>query len=108
MGKINCVSGVRYRINAHTLKKVAFNEQVKVSTQLVTLVTEQPFIGKPREMIYKNHEVYTNVQPTAPPAEPDVVPLWIVVLSACAGTIILLLLIFLLHKVQQEQLLYNL
>ena len=34
-----------------------------------------------------------------PEPKPDIVPLWIIVLSACAGVIILLLLIYLLYKV---------
>lgn len=89
----------RYRVKGTTLRKVALGEQVKVSTQLVARVTKLPFIGKPAGEVVKSHEVFTNVQPTAKAPEPDVVPLWVVVLSACAGTIILLLLIFLLHKV---------
>ncbi|XP_074108875.1 integrin subunit alpha inflated isoform X2 [Cotesia typhae] len=88
----------RYRVRGTTLKKIAANEAVKVSTQLVARVTKLPFIGKPAGEVVKSHEVYTNVEPTARAPEPDVVPLWVVVLSACAGTIILLLLIFLLHK----------
>lgn len=93
------IAGSRYRVNARTLKKVAYNEQVKVSTQLIARVTKQPFIGTPVDPVVKSHEIYTNVQPTISPAAPDVVPLWVVVLAACAGTIILLLLIYLLHKV---------
>ncbi|XP_057335513.1 integrin alpha-PS2 isoform X2 [Microplitis mediator] len=88
----------RYRVKGTTLKKIAADEAVKISTQLVARVTKLPFIGKPAGEVVKSHEVYTNVEPTARAPEPDVVPLWVVVLSACAGTIILLLLIFLLHK----------
>ncbi|XP_015435219.1 PREDICTED: LOW QUALITY PROTEIN: integrin alpha-PS2-like [Dufourea novaeangliae] len=60
--------GARYRVDARTLKKVAVQE------------------------------IKTNVEPSITPSAPDVIPLWVVVLSACAGTIILLLLIYLLHK----------
>ncbi|KAI4498187.1 hypothetical protein M0802_006673 [Mischocyttarus mexicanus] len=88
----------RYLVNIRTLKKLAFQEKVKVSSQLVARVTKQPFIGTPVEQVVKSHEIYTNIEPTAAPSTPDVIPLWIVVLSACAGTIILLLLIYLLHK----------
>lgn len=47
----------------------------------------------------KRYEIFTNV--TAPQTEvkPGVVPLWVIVLSAVAGALILLLLIFLLYKV---------
>ncbi|CAL7950339.1 unnamed protein product [Xylocopa violacea] len=90
--------GARYRVDARTLKKVVLREKVKVSTKLVARVTKQPFIGTPAEVVSKSHEVETNIEPSIKPPVPDVVPLWVVVLSACAGTIILLLLIFLLYK----------
>lgn len=41
----------------------------------------------------------TTVMAPLPDIKPDVVPLWVVVLSAVAGTLILLLLIFLLYMV---------
>ncbi|XP_015605174.1 integrin alpha-PS2 isoform X2 [Cephus cinctus] len=88
----------RYRVKASTLKKFAFNEQVEVSTKLIAQVTKQPYIGAPRDRVVYSSEVTTSLQPTALPLAPDVVPLWVVVLSACAGTIILLLLIYLLYK----------
>lgn len=90
--------GARYRVDARTLKKVALQEKVRVSTKLIARVTKQPFIGTPAEQVIKSHEIKTNVEPSITPSAPDVIPLWVVVLSACAGTIILLLLIFLLHK----------
>ena len=90
--------GARYRVDARTLKKVALQEKVRVSTRLEAQVTKQPFIGAPAEQVIKSHEIKTNVEPSITPSAPDVIPLWVVVLSACAGTIILLLLIFLLHK----------
>ncbi|CAK9819948.1 Integrin alpha-PS2 [Anthophora quadrimaculata] len=88
----------RYRVDARTLKKVTLQEKIRVSTKLVAQVTKQPFIGAPAEQVIKSHEIKTNVEPSTTPSAPDVIPLWVVVLSACAGTIILLLLIFLLHK----------
>ncbi|XP_066582926.1 integrin alpha-PS2 isoform X2 [Prorops nasuta] len=88
----------RYRVKAATLKKVANREKIKVSTQLVARVTKQPYIGTPAVQVIKSDEAFTNVEPSASPAAPDIIPLWVVVLSACAGAIILLLLIFLLHK----------
>ncbi|XP_048504880.1 integrin alpha-PS2 isoform X1 [Athalia rosae] len=89
---------MRSRVKAKTLNEIAFNEKVRVSTKLVARVTRQPFIGAPIDQLPKSHEIYTTIYPTTPLTEPDVVPLWVVVLSACAGTIILLLLIFLLYK----------
>lgn len=90
--------GARYRVDARTLKEVAFKEKVKVSTKLVARVTKQPFIGTPAEQVIRSNEIITNVEPSAPPSAPDIIPVWVVVLSACAGIIILLLLIYLLHK----------
>lgn len=95
--------GARYRVNAKTLKEVAFKEKVKVSTKLVARVTKQPFIGTPAKPIIKSEEITTDIEPSAPPSAPDIIPVWVVVLSACAGMIILLLLIFLLHKVSLDK-----
>ncbi|XP_046740441.1 integrin alpha-PS2-like isoform X2 [Diprion similis] len=89
---------MRSRVKAKTLKEIAFNEEIELSTQLVAHVTRQPFIGAPAQRIDKSHEIFTTVHPTASSSAPDVIPLWIVVLSACAGVIILLLLIYILYK----------
>jgi len=89
----------RYRVDARTLKEVALEEKVKVSTKLVARVTKQPFIGTPAEQVIRSDEVMTNIEPSAAPSAPDMIPIWVVVLSACAGMIILLLLIYLLYKV---------
>ncbi|XP_017880871.1 integrin alpha-PS2 isoform X2 [Ceratina calcarata] len=88
----------RYRVDARTLNKAVPQEKVRVSTKLVARVTKQPFIGTPAEQVTKSHEIKTNVEPSITPSAPDVIPLWVVVLAACAGAIILLLLIFLLYK----------
>ncbi|XP_024874292.1 integrin alpha-PS2 isoform X1 [Temnothorax curvispinosus] len=88
----------RYRVDARTLKEVALKEKVKVSTKLVARVTKQPFIGTPAEQVIRSDEVTTNIEPSAAPSTPDMIPIWVVVLSACAGMIILLLLIYLLYK----------
>jgi hypothetical protein len=50
----------------------------------------------------RTEEVVTEVVPTDAALKPEIVPLWIVVLSACAGALILLLLIFLLWKVNLD------
>lgn len=92
----------RYRVDAKTLKKVALEEKVKVSTKLEAHVTKQPYIGTPTEPIIRSYEVMTNIEPSAAPSTPDMIPIWVVVLSACAGMIILLLLIYLLYKVSPK------
>ncbi|XP_051153057.1 integrin alpha-PS2 isoform X2 [Leptopilina boulardi] len=89
---------LKFRIKAATLKKVAYREPIQVSTQVLTRITRFAALNNVAEQNVKSQEVFTNVEPTAPPPVADVVPLWVVVLSACAGVIILLLLIYLLHK----------
>ncbi|XP_068141248.1 integrin alpha-PS2 isoform X1 [Drosophila tropicalis] len=88
---------IRARMVAKTMEKLASNVPLNVSTLAVANVTKLPFIGQPKDQIVKSHEVFYKAEPE-PLAVPDVISLWIVVLSACAGALILLLLIFLLYK----------
>lgn len=62
-------------------------------------ITRLPYVGEPTNDTLKTHEVFVTAIPDPIP-KPDVVPLWIVVLAACAGALILLLLIYLLYKVR--------
>lgn len=71
---------------------------MNLSTMVVARVNKLPFIGSPQDKPIKSYEVVTTAIPIPDP-KPDVVPLWVVVLSACAGVLILLLLIYLLYKV---------
>lgn len=65
---------------------------------VVARVTKLPYIGEPLEQPIKRHEVVATITPEVEP-KPDIVPLWVWVLSACIGVLILLLLIYLLYKV---------
>jgi len=58
-----------------------------------------PHIGETEDREGKTFEVETEVMPQDLPIRPDVAPLWIIVLSACAGAIILMLLIAALYAV---------
>jgi hypothetical protein len=69
---------------------------------VATRLTRLPYIGLPDQVTLRTEEVVTQVVPTDAPLKPEIVPLWIVVLSACAGAVILLLLIFLLWKVSLD------
>ncbi|XP_055615855.1 integrin alpha-PS2 isoform X2 [Toxorhynchites rutilus septentrionalis] len=89
--------GLRTRVVAHTLHKISSGSAINFSTMTVARVTRLPYIGQPKEMPLKTHEIQVKATPEPTP-KPDVVPLWIVVLAACAGTIILLLLVYLLSK----------
>ncbi|KAM8720230.1 hypothetical protein ACLKA7_006298 [Drosophila subpalustris] len=88
---------IRARMVAKTMEKVAFGVPLNMSTQAIAQVTELPFIGKPKLEIKKSHEIFYRAQPE-PLQVPDVVPLWVVVLAACAGALIFLLLVLLLYK----------
>lgn len=65
---------------------------------VVSRVARLPYIGEPHEKPLKAHEVKITAVPIPEP-KPDIVPLWIIILSACIGVLILLLLIYLLYKV---------
>ncbi|XP_043072004.1 integrin alpha-PS2 [Drosophila grimshawi] len=88
---------IRARMVASTMEKLAPTVPLNVSTLAVANVTLLPFIGRPMEMIVKTHEIFYKAQPE-PLQVPDVVPLWVVVLAACAGALIFLLLVLLLYK----------
>lgn len=109
-GFIRCVVGplvgeddtwiaLRMRLVAKTMRKLAPNNPMKLSTMTLARVTKLPFIGEDPDPELKSHEVVITATPE-PIIKPDVVPLYVVVLSACAGAIILLLIIYLLHKVR--------
>uniref|UniRef100_A0A182N036 Uncharacterized protein n=1 Tax=Anopheles dirus TaxID=7168 RepID=A0A182N036_9DIPT len=88
---------LRTRVVAHTLHQLSSSAPLHFSTMNVARVLKLPYIGEPRDKPIKTHEIQVLAVPE-PTAKPDVVPLWIVVLSACAGALILLLLIYLLSK----------
>jgi integrin alpha 8 len=99
---------VRYRINIKSLIKITQSDKIRVSTKLFAIVTSQPFVDEPVENIARSYEIMTTVLPFTNMNTADIVPLWIVVISACAGTSILLLLVYLLYKVCSIHLfLYN-
>lgn len=89
---------IRARMVAKTMEKLASNVKLNVSTQAVATVTHLPSIGTPKDEIKTSYEIFYQAQPE-PQQMPDVVPLWVVVLAACAGALIFLLLVLLLYKV---------
>lgn len=88
----------RSRVWIPTIRKIAPNREVSLSSLLVARVTKIPHIGTPDQATIKTHEVFTKVIPRETGVPPGVVPLWVVVLSAVAGAIILMLLVYLLYK----------
>ncbi|KAK3912027.1 Integrin alpha-PS2, partial [Frankliniella fusca] len=89
---------IRSRLVVSTIKKISSTEELRLSSMLSSRITKLPHIGRPDNSERREHEVFTQVIPSDLAVKPDIVPLWVVVLSAFAGTLILLLLIFLLWK----------
>lgn len=81
-----------------SFSQIGGETEVKLSTMAIGRITKLPYIGEPANDTLKTYEVFVTAIPDPIP-KPDVVPLWIVVLAACAGALILLLLIYLLYKV---------
>ncbi|XP_070507183.1 integrin alpha-PS2 isoform X2 [Chironomus tepperi] len=88
---------LRMRLVAHTLNKLGSEQDIKLSTMAIGKITKLPYVGAPANETLKSHEVFVTAIPDPVP-KPDVIPLWIFVLAACAGALILLLLIYLLYK----------
>ncbi|XP_026679431.1 integrin alpha-PS2-like [Diaphorina citri] len=88
----------RSRVWIPTIRKIAPNKEVSLSSLLVARVTKIPHIGTPDQATIKTHEIFTKVIPRETGVPPGMVPLWVVVLSAVAGAIILMLLVYLLYK----------
>jgi hypothetical protein len=101
VGKLNAEGdtwvALRMRFVAKTMEKIAGHSSLSLSTMAVARVTKLPYIGKPVEPVVKSHEIFVTAIPE-PLVKPDIIPLWVVILSAVAGTIILLLIIFVLYK----------
>lgn len=87
-------------LRARLKLQIAPNVPMNLSTMAIGRVTRLPFIGKSHGNPIKRYEVVSTAIPIPEP-KPDVVPLWVVVLAACAGVIILLLLAYLLYKVNK-------
>lgn len=69
---------------------------------VIARVKRLPYIGEPIDKPLKSYEVKISAVPIPEP-KPDIVPLWVIILSACVGVIILLLLIYILYKVNFDK-----
>ncbi|CRL01777.1 CLUMA_CG014993, isoform A [Clunio marinus] len=88
---------LRTRLVVHTLEKLAPDTEVKLSTLIRGRVTKLPYIGELEAQEFKSHEIVLKAVPNQEP-KPEIIPLWIYVLAAVVGALILLLLIYLLYK----------
>ncbi|KAF6210011.1 hypothetical protein GE061_015766, partial [Apolygus lucorum] len=90
---------IRSRLWLATIKKIAPHVETVVGSEMTAKVTLLPTIGRPSQqtMTKNSTEIKTRIM-AEPLSQPDVVPLWIVVLSAVSGALILMLLVYILYK----------
>lgn len=67
---------------------------------IVGRISKLPYVGKPKEQLRKEYEIFTEIPAKEAELVPEVAPLWIYVISAVAGVVMLLLLIWILSKVK--------
>ncbi|VVC36333.1 Integrin alpha chain,Integrin domain,Integrin alpha-2,FG-GAP repeat,Integrin alpha beta-propellor [Cinara cedri] len=92
----------RSRMWVETLKKVEINQHLNLSSMISAKITRLPYIGKPvsdsKLAQVRVHEVLTQIISRDFAVKPNIIPMWIVILAAIAGTYVLLVLIYLLYK----------
>lgn len=84
---------------SNTSPQISKDRAVKLSTLAATRVTRLPVVGVPRDSTWQTAEATTLVTPQLEALSSGTVPLWVVVLAAVIGALLLLLLIFALYKV---------
>lgn len=69
---------------------------------MVAAISELPYVDpiKKEKQVWKQRELFTEVPAKEAELVPEVAPLWLYIVSAVAGIVMLLLLIWLLSKVQ--------
>ncbi|XP_065213980.1 integrin alpha-PS2 isoform X2 [Planococcus citri] len=82
-----------------TIQKIALFRPVQVGSYVEVNITKLPHIRAQVSNVTYVSEVLTNVTSLDyGKTPPDVIPLWVVVGSACLGALILMLLVYLLYK----------
>ncbi|CAG5051038.1 unnamed protein product [Parnassius apollo] len=89
---------LRSRINVTVLNKISKERTVKLSTLAAARVTRLPIVGRPSERAWYTAEAHTVVTPQLQAVESGSIPLWVIILAAIVGALVLLLLIFALYK----------
>lgn len=80
---------------------------LNLSTIVIARVSKLPYIGVPQEKPMKIHEVLITAIPTPEP-KPTGIPLWLIILAAIIGILILMLLSYILYKVSAQLLIFRL
>lgn len=81
------------------LLQLSSEQPIKISSMMVGKISKLPYVGQVTKQDLKKHEIFTDIPAKEAELVPEVAPLWIYVVSAVAGVIMLLLLIWLLSKV---------
>ncbi|XP_050678590.1 integrin alpha-8 isoform X2 [Leptidea sinapis] len=89
---------LRSRINATVLNEISKENAVKLSTLTATRVSRLPMVGRPSDRSWQTAEAHTVVTPQLEALETGTIPLWVIILAAVVGALLLLLLIFALYK----------
>lgn len=88
----------RSRFNASVLNEISKDRAVKLSTLVASRVSWLPLVGRPAGEAWRTDEAVTLVTPQLEALGGGGIPLWVVVLAAVIGALLLLLLIFALYK----------
>ncbi|CAH4037108.1 unnamed protein product [Pieris brassicae] len=89
---------LRARINATVLNEISKEQPVKLSTLTATRVSRLPMVGRPLDQGWQTGEAHTMVTPQLEALSSGSIPLWVIILAAVVGALLLLLLIFALYK----------
>ncbi|XP_045785896.1 integrin alpha-PS2 isoform X1 [Maniola jurtina] len=89
---------LRSRINASVLNEISQERAVKLSSLAAARVSRLPMVGRPTDRTWKVVEAHTTVTPQLEALESGTIPLWVIILAAVVGALLLLLLIFALYK----------
>ncbi|XP_039747340.1 integrin alpha-PS2 isoform X2 [Pararge aegeria] len=89
---------LRSRINASVLNEISQERAVKLSSLAAARVSQLPMVGRPTDRSWKVVEAHTTVTPQLEALESGTIPLWVIILAAVVGALLLLLLIFALYK----------
>ncbi|XP_072944283.1 integrin alpha-PS2 isoform X2 [Epargyreus clarus] len=89
---------LRSRINASVLNEISQERTVRLSTLAATRVSRLPIVGRPHARGWQAAEAHTQLTPQLAALDSGSVPLWVIILAAVVGALLLLLLIFALYK----------
>ncbi|XP_028158695.1 integrin alpha-8-like isoform X1 [Ostrinia furnacalis] len=89
---------LKSRINASVLNEISKDRAVILSTLTAARVSRLAVLGEQREAEWQKAEAQTVVTPQLEALESGSIPLWVIILAAVIGALLLLLLIFALYK----------